>query len=128
MQPNLRRRWACRAGGSTPKSRSMDCPRTSSAAHLRSSSLPSRAGWPQGGSATGPDLVWHTPRMMNFLAKWTSCKMASVVKRRRKDGSYSWYARFRDGRGKDVWKKCASAKDAKAYAAEAEVKLARSGG
>src|SRR3954470_17041306 len=54
--------------------------------------------------------------------------MASVVKRRRKDGSVSWYARFRDGTGRDRWVKCASAKDAKAYAAEAEVQLGRSGG
>ena len=54
--------------------------------------------------------------------------MASVVRRRRKDGSFSYYARFRDGRGKDVWEKCVSAKDAKARAAEAEVELARSGG
>ena len=54
--------------------------------------------------------------------------MASVVKRRRKDGSYSWYARFRDGTGKDKWVKCTSAKAARAYAAEAEVQLGRSGG
>jgi integrase len=54
--------------------------------------------------------------------------MASVVKRRRKDGSASWYARYRDGAGKDVWKRCASAKEAKAAAAEAEHLLARSGG
>jgi integrase len=54
--------------------------------------------------------------------------LASVVKRRRKDGSWSWYARFRDGRGKDVWRKCASARDARALAAQAEVLLARSGG
>ena len=54
--------------------------------------------------------------------------MASVVKRRRKDGSFSWYARYRDGTGKDVWKKCTSAKEAKAVAAEADVQLARSGG
>jgi len=54
--------------------------------------------------------------------------VASVVKRRRKDGSLSYYARFRDGRGKDVWEKCANAKAAKARAAEAEVELARSGG
>ena len=27
--------------------------------------------------------------------------MASVVRRRRKDGSSSWYARYRDGAGKD---------------------------
>jgi integrase len=51
-----------------------------------------------------------------------------VVKRRRKDGQYSWYARYRDGRGKDVWQKCPSAKEARARAAEAEVELARSGG
>jgi integrase len=54
--------------------------------------------------------------------------MASVVKRRRKDGTFSWYARYRDGRGKDVWQKCASAKDARALASEVEVQLTRSGG
>lgn len=54
--------------------------------------------------------------------------MASVVRRRRKDGSHSYYARYRDGRGKDVWEKCPNAKAAKARAAEAEVELARSGG
>ena len=54
--------------------------------------------------------------------------MASVVKRRRKNGSYGWYARYRDGRGKDVWERCISAKAAKARAAEVEVELARSGG
>jgi integrase len=54
--------------------------------------------------------------------------LASVVKRRRKGGSYSYYARFKDGRGKDVWEKCANAKAARARASEAEVELARSGG
>jgi hypothetical protein len=54
--------------------------------------------------------------------------MASVVRRKLKDGSHSWYARYRDGRGKDVWEKCASARDAKTRAAEIEVLLARSGG
>src|SRR3954470_8849322 len=52
--------------------------------------------------------------------------MASVVKRRRKDGSASWYARYRDGAGKDVWEKCTSAREARARAAEVEVLLARS--
>jgi len=50
--------------------------------------------------------------------------MASVVRRKRKNG-VSWFARYRDGRGKDVWEKCASAKDARAGAAEVEVLLAR---
>jgi integrase-like protein len=54
--------------------------------------------------------------------------MASVVRRRRKNGKVSWYARYRDGRGKDVWEKCASAKDARARAAEVETLLARTGG
>lgn len=54
--------------------------------------------------------------------------MASVVRRRRKSGSFSWYARYRDGAGKDKWEKCASAKAAKARKAEVEVELARSGG
>src|SRR4051794_38173640 len=54
--------------------------------------------------------------------------MASVVKRRRKDGSSSWYARYRDGRGKDVWEHYPSARDARARAAEVELELARSAG
>lgn len=54
--------------------------------------------------------------------------MASVVRRRRKDGSISYFTRYRDGRGKDVWERCANAKAAKARAAEVEVELARSGG
>ena len=54
--------------------------------------------------------------------------MASVVRRRRKNGKVSWYARYRDGRGKDVWEKCASAKDARARKAEVETLLARTGG
>ena len=54
--------------------------------------------------------------------------MASVVKRKRKDGSSSWYARYRDGRGKDVWEKCRSAREARSRAAEIELLLARSAG
>jgi integrase len=54
--------------------------------------------------------------------------VASVVKRRRKNGSASWYARYRDGRGKDVWEHCRSAGEARARAAEVELELARSGG
>ena len=53
--------------------------------------------------------------------------MASIVKRIGKTGTLSWFARYRDGRGKDVWEKCASAKDARARAAEVELLLARSG-
>ncbi len=52
--------------------------------------------------------------------------MASVVKRTGKTGRVSWFVRFRDGRGKDVWQKCTSARDARARAAEVEVLLARS--
>jgi len=51
--------------------------------------------------------------------------MASVVKRVGKTGNISWFARYRDGRGKDVWEKCASARDARTRAAEVEVLLAR---
>lgn len=54
--------------------------------------------------------------------------MASVVRRQRKKGKVSWYARYRDGRGRDVWEKHASAKDAHARAAEVETLLARTGG
>jgi integrase len=54
--------------------------------------------------------------------------LASVVKRLRKNGSLSWYARYRDGRGKDVWEHCGSAAEARARAAEVELELARSGG
>ncbi len=53
--------------------------------------------------------------------------MASVVKRARKNGDVSWFARYRDGRGKDVWEKCSSARHARARAAEVEFLLARSG-
>jgi integrase len=52
--------------------------------------------------------------------------MASVVKRTRKSGDISWYARYRDGQGKDRWEKRANARDARARAAEVEVMLARS--
>ena len=53
--------------------------------------------------------------------------MASVVRRKGKRGNVSWYARYRDGRGKDVWERCASARDARARKAEVELLLARSG-
>lgn len=54
--------------------------------------------------------------------------MASVVKRVRKRGGASWYARYRDGNGRDVWERCASARDARARAAEVETLLNQSSG
>jgi integrase len=54
--------------------------------------------------------------------------VASVVKRRRKNGSTSWFARYRDGRGKDVWEHYPTASAARARAAEVALELARSGG
>ena len=54
--------------------------------------------------------------------------MASIVRRARKNGGVSWYARYRDGRGRDVWEKRSSAKDARARAAEVETLLAQTGG
>lgn len=59
---------------------------------------------------------WNRPR---------GVKVASVVKRIGKNGSTSWFARYRDGRGKDVWEKCGTARDARTRAAEVEVLLAR---
>jgi integrase len=61
-------------------------------------------------------------------ASWRRRIVASVVRRRRKDGSPSWYARYRDGRGKDVWEHCTTAREARARAAEVELELARSAG
>jgi integrase len=53
--------------------------------------------------------------------------VASVVRRTGKTGP-RWYVRYRDGNGKDVWRKCPSAKAARARKAEIELELARTGG
>ena len=116
------------AAGSMPRSRSASFRHTSSVGPWHLSSAPSRRGLRRGGSATGQHLVLTGIGLLEFQATCRRCKLASVVKRRRKDGSYGWYARYRDGRGKDVWERCSSAKAAKARAAEVEVELARSGG
>jgi integrase len=54
--------------------------------------------------------------------------VASIVKRRRKNGSVSYFARHRDGRRKDVWEGFPTLASAKARCAEVELELARSGG
>jgi integrase len=64
----------------------------------------------------------------DFHNKLQELQMASVVKRKRKDGTPSWYARYRDGQGKDVWENCRSAREARSRAAEIELLLARSAG
>ena len=54
--------------------------------------------------------------------------MASVVKRRRKDGSRSYHVKYRAGDGRVRWEQFERAKDASARKAEVELALARSGG
>src|SRR2546422_6768274 len=55
--------------------------------------------------------------------------MASVIKRTHKDGSPSYFVKYRDGGGRIRWERCGSkAKDAQARKAEVELELARSGG
>ena len=54
--------------------------------------------------------------------------MASLVKRSRKDGSPSWFVKYRAGDGRVRWEQFGRAKDAQARKAEVELALARSGG
>jgi hypothetical protein len=54
--------------------------------------------------------------------------MASVVKRVRKDGSRSYFVKYRSGDGKVRWEQFEKAKAAQARKAEVELALARSGG
>ena len=97
-------------------------------APLRVHRGPGVAGRTLAGSARGQNLVPTRVPLMEFLRICRRFLVASVVRRRRKDGSSSWYARYRDGAGKDRWEKCTSAKDARARAAEAAVRLSRTGG
>ncbi len=52
--------------------------------------------------------------------------MASVVKRRRKDGTRSYFVKYRAGDGKVRWERFGRAHDARARKAEVELELARS--
>lgn len=54
--------------------------------------------------------------------------MASIVKRRRKDGSTSYFVKYADGSGKVRWEQFDRAKPARARKAQVELELARSGG
>ena len=54
--------------------------------------------------------------------------MASVVKRRRKDGTTSWFVKYRDGNRRTRWEQFERAKDANTRKAAVELELARSGG
>lgn len=83
---------------------------------------------PQDRGLGDDEILWSTYLTCSTLGnKLEEVQMASVVKRRRKNGETSWYARYRDGRGKDVWEQCASARDARARAAEVKLLLARTG-
>ena len=54
--------------------------------------------------------------------------MASLVKRTRKDGSRSWFVKYRAGDGRVRWERFASVKEAQARKAAVEVELTRSRG
>jgi integrase len=54
--------------------------------------------------------------------------VASVLKRRRKDGTASYYVKYRDGNGRTRWEQFDRAKDAHTRKAAVELELAQSGG
>jgi integrase len=54
--------------------------------------------------------------------------VASIVKRKRNDGTPSYYVKYRAGDGRVRWERFASAKDARARKAAVEVELARTDG
>jgi integrase len=54
--------------------------------------------------------------------------MASLVKRTRKDGSRSWFVKYRAGDGRVRWERFGSAKEAQARKAAVEVELNKSSG
>jgi integrase len=54
--------------------------------------------------------------------------MASIVKRKRRDGSASYFVKYRAGDGRVRWERFAKAKDAQARKAAVETELAQTGG
>jgi integrase len=54
--------------------------------------------------------------------------MASLVKRSRKNGTPSWFVKYRAGDGRIRWERFPSAKEARTRKAEVELEVARSGG
>jgi hypothetical protein len=54
--------------------------------------------------------------------------VASIVRRRRKDGSSSWFVKYKAGDGRTRWEQFEKAKDASARKAEVELELRRSAG